>query len=77
MEELSTIEDENRFGYQLSAGLLVPVGKKISLEWKMGWEARRQNYQYGIVENGQTIQEFNETKWLKEFSVGLGFKVTF
>lgn len=60
----------------MGAGLLILVGKKIALEWKLGWEARREHYQYGIIENGQVVEEFDDTKWLKEFSVGLGLKVT-
>lgn len=77
IEERGAIEDKNRFGYQLNGGLLVPVGKQILLEWMLGWEARRQQYRYGIIEDGQITQEFEETEWLKELSVGLGLKVTF
>jgi len=77
IESRGKLEPENRFGYQLGAGVLVPVGKRISLEWKLGWEARRKNYQYGVIRNGQVIREFDETRWLKEFSIGLGLKVLF
>jgi hypothetical protein len=66
----------NRFGYQIGAGLLVPLGHRVSLEWKLGWEARRRNYRYQIFNNtGQIIKEIDETNWLKEFSVGVGLKI--
>lgn len=72
-ERFGKLDPNNRFGYQLGAGLLVPLGQQISLEWKLGWESRRRTYRYTNT-NDQLI---SETKWLHELSVGLGLKVIF
>lgn len=69
---------ENRFGYQLNAGVLAPLGRKIALEWKVGWNARRESYRYNIGDgNGHIVRKVDETKWLKNLSLGIGLKIIF
>lgn len=71
-------DPNTEFGYALSTGILVPLGKKAGLEWRFKWEARAQEYQTGHVDdNNNIVVTGSETRWPSILSLGLGLKVGF
>lgn len=70
-------DPQNFFGYSLSTGLIVPLDKKIGLEWKLQWEARRMEYYYGEIVDGNPIVTGKLTGWPSTLSLGVGLKVAF
>lgn len=66
-----------RFGYQVGTGFLFPVGKRIAVETKLGFQARQREYTVGTREEGGEKISITETKWLKEVALSVGLKVTF
>lgn len=70
--------NENRFGYQVATGLLLPLGKQIALETELKWEARKRQYSIAIRnENGTVIRTIEEAKWPSILSLGIGLTVVF
>lgn len=66
-----------RPGFSLSTGFLIPLGRQIGLETKLQYEARRQEYSKGRIENGTFIITDEETRWPSTLSLGVGLKVAF
>lgn len=66
-----------RPGFSLSTGLLIPLGRHIGLEGKLQYEARRQEYSKGRMENGTFVITNEQTRWPSTISLGIGLKVAF
>lgn len=67
-----------RFGYALSTGLVIPLGRQIGLEAKIQYEARERTYGYGeFDETGNFITTHEERRWPSVISLGVGLKVRF
>ena len=67
----------NQFGFQLGTGFLLPVGKRIGIETKLGFQSRQQEYTFSRREPDGEIRTRTETKWLKEVALSVGLKVGF
>ncbi|MBN2732217.1 MAG: outer membrane beta-barrel protein [Balneolaceae bacterium] len=70
-------EPRTQFGFQIGTGFLLPVGKRIALETKLGFQSRRREYRLGRRNPGGEITFTTETRWLKEVALSVGLKVGF
>ncbi len=62
------------FGYILYTGLYIPLGEKITLNWRLERVAREREYLRGDANGNVTDRE---TKWPSTTSLSIGFTVKF
>ncbi len=70
-------ESDYLFGFQVGTGLLIPMGKQIAIETKLGFQSRRKEFVSGERLPDGEVQFSTVNKWLKEISLGVGLKVSF
>lgn len=73
MQESGFDSDDSQFGYKIGTGILIPVGKQLALNTKLGFQSFRREYKFVDKQN----EPMNETRWLKEVALSVGLKVGF
>lgn len=78
VEGFERYDPNTRFGYSISTGLVIPLGRQIGLETKLQYAARKRTYGRGIIdENGNIVITQEASAWPSTLSLGIGLKVKF
>lgn len=65
--------NKSELGYQIGTGFLIPVGKQIAINTKLGFRSYRREYKFYNKED----ELIANIQWPKELSLSLGLNVTF
>lgn len=76
-ENIETQDVDYRLGFQLGTGFLFPVGKRIAIITKLGFQTHEEEFAVPVRHENRETTFRTETKWIKEVALSVGLKVTF